>query len=902
MTLAEALEVAVRGEDLVAIRELVGGLPEAERTPLQPYARDLMTAEIKLGIERVRHLGPMLLVAYGTLPVTDLRKLGWRSLHAPEGMESVLRRRSPERLGPIVDHLLDVGSGRAWRAVRALVREGIISRPASDAYTIGMLVATRYGGVAAAVEEDPGLLDDEVWRLFEVEGGGETSLSAHEKYTGDAWGDLFRDLASRDPALRSRLLDVSLAALGRDFATFRAGWFSRFHESLAPSDDERAERVDSYLGLLRSRSGPTVSFAVLALGRISRVGRLPPDLVLGHLDVVLMDAPAGTARSALELVARAGGDPSHAHEAALVATAALAHASTDVQRAAVRLIGDLITTPDASIAMAVADRLPQVAASQRSAAMGLMERLGHAAADPPPAAASPRPAATPVQMAVPTPAVRPSPLDPARAIAALTSIDDLIDVAVSVVETGEPAGDLERVLDAVGRFGAERPDGFGRLVAALARRARTILGRRESAPFNGFDARADAAAVLLAWTTGELRGPSPGYRGIDPGAGAFLSARAREVAEVIARQEAFRGASVPTHAGGFIDPLVLVERLTAQAPASHLDLVAAILRLAPERRAEALGAATVVPGEVGAVVRYALGGDEQVGPTAAWWVAAARVRAPGRDDERVEARHPRLGPDAGLAARLAILEARPGMLSGSHVVSAEPVPDRPTAADLPTVLMLRGMSSFAWTGRSDPAMLRWIATIQPGYREAWATKGAATLASNVDWWSAEWADRVFLEPFTDPVTDLGPQARRMVAIALGAREAGERGLAADIVRMALADGRLTAAGLSEGLAAAAALGCDRPMRWAASLGDVAGATPEHASAVADAISATLPSLVARPPGSLVPWLRLLDELLAETGSVAAPEGRGTLAALAARQGQAGRLARSALTRSSVTGS
>jgi hypothetical protein len=249
-----------------------------------------------------------------------------------------------------------------------------------------------------------------------------------------------------------------------------------------------------------------------------------------------------------------------------------------------------------------------------------------------------------------------------------------------------------------------------------------------------------------------------------------------------------------------------------------------------------------------------------------------------------------------MAARVALVHREPTIYSGSPALEAGPAPIGTVTADLPTVLILREASVFAWSGRSEPAMLRWMATIQPGYREAWAAVGSGPLARNVDWWSAEWANRVFLEPFVDPVTTIGPQARRLVGIALGAKEAGERGLAADIARLALADGRLTASDLAEGLTAAASVDADRPNRWAESLAAVAADSPGHAAAVAEAIGGILPALVERPPAKLVPLLRVLDELLAGTGLPPAPAGRATLATLAGVGGQAGRLARSILAR------
>ena len=116
------------------------------------------------------------------------------------------------------------------------------------------------------------------------------------------------------------------------------------------------------------------------------------------------------------------------------------------------------------------------------------------------------------------------------------------------------------------------------------------------------------------------------------------------------------------------------------------------------------------------------------------------------------------------------------------------------------------------------------------------------------------------------------------------------------MRLALADGRLTAADLAEGLTAAAAVACDRPNRWALSLADVAADSDGHAAAVAEAIARTLPALAERPPAKLVPLLRLLDELLAGSGTAPAEAARGPLERIAATGGQAGRLARSILSR------
>jgi hypothetical protein len=178
MTLAERLRAAGDAGDEAAVRALLADLSEAERADLIPLARQLVAARTKMGINAAGPLAPMLLLAYGVLSVSEIRKLGWRSHHVPDRLHDVLRRRGPERLLPIIDFLLDdVGGWRAWREVRPLIREGIAPRPDRPSYTLALLAASPYRDAAGLQADDPGLLEVEVWRLFEVEGGGETSLA-----------------------------------------------------------------------------------------------------------------------------------------------------------------------------------------------------------------------------------------------------------------------------------------------------------------------------------------------------------------------------------------------------------------------------------------------------------------------------------------------------------------------------------------------------------------------------------------------------------------------------------------------------------------------------------------------------------------------------------------------------
>src|SRR6185369_10369307 len=107
--------------------------------------------------------------------------------------------------------------------------------------------------------------------------------------------------------------------------------------------------------------------------------------------------------------------------------------------------------------------------------------------------------------------------------------------------------------------------------------------------------------------------------------------------------------------GGWIDPHALIKRLLVWQKAGvdpdiH-EQVLALLRLAPENRNTALTAAKKLEGESGQAVRYVLGANEKIGKSAPLWLAACRSRQPHGDLPEFEAKHPKLGPDARVAAK-----------------------------------------------------------------------------------------------------------------------------------------------------------------------------------------------------------------------------------------------------------
>jgi tetratricopeptide (TPR) repeat protein len=968
----EELETAILAGDSKRCLDLLAGATESQRRAAAPTAlrwRKIVCEQmmrfdgtwderLPKGMESScldETSGAALL---GTATLSELKSLGWRAANADTHAFEVLSARQPEWLPAWAAWILEESTYH-WTVVRRFVRAGLCPRPDSDAYILGILAHAwrSRSSPRELLEEDPDLLEQEVWRLFEVEGGGEDSLAARDKFGRErSWSQVLADLGNEGRLSRDRLLDASLDALERDFAQFRAGWFSRFHEALSPTLDERAARMGRYLALLGSRIPPTVSFALKALAALDKADRLPPGPVVDQIAPALRAREKGAVTQALRLLDRAvRRDPSLAARAAEVAAKALTHESPEVQGAALDFIERHARPPGPELADLLRARQEDVAPSQRprllalldytkgergkakgekgeavvsgqwsvvsggqgpgaggrgeagSAAVGsgqVLNAQGSTLNTPTPERLNALPpdlrqlagvdaALQAVQQGtLDLPALdlrdlRIPRLDPAAALTPVGHLDELIELFSTVLENEEPPEDVERVLDGVSRLCAERPPDWEKRIAPLRKRAAT-LSRRGWGPAEGEPGR-DLGDIALAWATGEVQ---TGYSRQDEclSFGCFLDARAREVAGRAAARKPAPLLAAPTHRG-WIDPRVLVARLkelqaAGQQP-DRLDAIQALLRLAPDHRADALALAGDLQGEVGEAVRHALGAarkEPEIGPSAGLWVAAARARAPHRDDAAVEARHPRLGPDAGRAAQTRIVPHAQTVASNDvrdliyywYTLETDPPLPEKLSADLPTVLLYAGMDG-QYHETPEPPAFRWAATIWPGSREGWCGRGVACIGDNLDWAEANWGHQVFLEPLLDPDTHLGPVARLLHGATLGSKMPGEKSLAIDILIAAVDDGRITGPALGDTLATLVDLHLGRPARWAKTLAEAARVSPLHAETVRAGVEGALHGEPSLRPADLAPFLELLHELCVQSGAaITYPEARAYL--------------------------
>ena len=531
----------LKGQDERARRELYPAVAQKIEEIDSAFKSDLGPSRPQI----FRRHAAARLAMLGTATLGELKRTGpWR-FHG-EAARAILTERRPSWLAEWAEFELEK-TFRNWAVVRALVRDGLIPKPASDFYILGMIGAPdRHLPPRQFIERDRGLVDDELWRLFQCEGSGELSLAAYDKYVQESntWLEAFRAMAADGTIDRTRVLASTLDALVRDFAPFRAGWFSRLHEALRPTTTERMSHRERYLDLLSSRVPATVSFAMKALVEVDKAGALDALAALDQLGAALQARDKGTAQRALSILSKAArgtGIASAKARIAAVAARALGHGSADVQASALSLVADH---------GALLDRYrPVLAPSVRA-------RLEPSAVE----------SAT---------VDSPVPVTEVQRVVPVDNVDELAELFAAVLENQGPPVDIERVIDGVARINASE-----RLTASLAKRAGKLLERGDRQ-----QPRAALAELALAWTRGR-RIPEPTA---EDNLADFLFWRLWCVAEQAARRQERPLLSLPTWPDGRIDPAELERRVYAQPRSEretisdrtslfHLDLLQARLR------------------------------------------------------------------------------------------------------------------------------------------------------------------------------------------------------------------------------------------------------------------------------------------------------------------------------------
>ena len=729
------------------------------------------------------------------------------------------------------------------------------------------------------------------------------------------------DALSRDGTLdRDELLDDAPAALAAPGRGAHLAGLLRLVRDLDASDAERAARPDAYLLLLAHREKNVAAFALPEAKRLHAGGYAPGVGVLAALPAALVHDVKTTGTRAVALaVAVAGREPALAKAAAAVLVDTLLHPKREVAAAAATALAG----PLAAAGVASADRLSEAEALHP----GVTEALAGTTRGPSAKTAAKVDGSRPaedlpdadgidarwlkvagVERRGERWVVLPLAFDPAEVpytaglepIEPIRTGEELLDAAARAVEAVDRPEDVERIVDAIVRFRGSR-DGLDPDRLAVLR-ARVANERDPDRPYDpeegtatavGFDGEEihahytsckGAHVPLLGWLGVKLPPPKK-----TPSIGRTPS----EVTDLRFEEAAAGPArpllATPTHAGGWVTPAALVERMKELARIGldppPLDLQQALLRLTPDGRSEALPAAAELPGDTGRAARFALG-SEAAGdrPHARddprFWLAAARSLRPTGP-------LPELSPLASeLAAVDDLEEVRPPEIEAWQ---RELNDGRGRVLRTERRLRLRftpgprfegghlsdGLAKLSETGIfTSRAHRAWgvaqLGQTLPNASDGLLLGGAVRAVLRLDK-SASTFDplHVYAEPLFDKDRCWTPAAHLLAAVGLCVRDVPLRTAITDALLGGFEDGRARGVDLGEALVRLLPGGWVPLKRFCSGLAPVAAASPWHAREVQAAVEVALGAV----PTDRAALLRLLGEAAARSGEPLRDETR-----------------------------
>ena len=730
------------------VAALLSGCSEEERRELAPVALAWykkwwgdFASEID-GVPRQTLNGTVTLAVLGTANLTQIKKHKVFGHYDEELCLRVLEERRPSWLALWAEWMLEEVPAR-WSFIRKLERQGLIQRPDTDTYVLGMVVGARRITPLEMLRQDPELLR-EIPHLFRVEGGGENSLAAHDKYAKKSgWSEALLEFSQSGEISRDELLDRSLHALSLDFGSFRAGWFSRFHEALKPTLEERAARADDYLRLLQSRNGPTQSMALKALVKIARNHELNSEHLNEALQNVWVSSTKSIAELGMKLVSGLSEERQREH-----LTQALLHPDQSVVEAAMKALRKLSPNPQGDWRRRWLELSSDLPATLQGA---WSDWLGEE---------------TVVEPVEGRPELGGSP--EFRAIVPCESGAEVCQLASQLLEGTGTAWDIERCLDGMLRHRGR----FPKQQALQKRAVQRLQSRHFTEPL---------AAVVLAWC-----GENTSFSwSSDKTLTGFLHLRLQEIEKLLRTQEASLSLlSLPLHEDGFVSMELGTHSLNLQP----VDVAQGLLR------------------------------SRSISPDLAF--AAGPTR-----ESKLAKLWPFKKSSAPKVCRMAALESD---FHRSDYPWSWDIETRDYTYDGKTYLYHRlhlrvADSTLDWNQpREEQSMWRrWQSTVCPIGRKRWFLRGIQSLANNLDWGEADWADIVYLE-------DLGPVKEEWVEVeallasfGLGCKEPAQFGLAVDQVARALQWGGLKPEVLGRALCRCAGTQMIKMNRWAKAIEELA---------------------------------------------------------------------------------
>ena len=951
MSLVRDVRRAVRAGDPSRVRQLMLELSEKERRANREQVIEAVKAEIPAQEPAYDRREAALVVHFAMSTAREIRSAFlYGGTNVPvDDLVAVLADRPPKIRDAILRFIVDDEWLRwLWPVAFAFVQSGEMARPDSAGYALGTVlhigairdrdwhvtdVETRADRIASRLANEPGLL-------------GELELALHHEQAALALAQWPVDgvplglVAAVEHGVLDRAAAVDMALDGclRDFRPTASRVFQRLIEALDLTDEERVARRATF-----ARMAATADPGVQWVGIRALLAMSPhhddANSFLAAAEAALGATTKKLATEAFKVLERARHlDPDGALRAA---TVGLGHTRTDVQEKALEFIETNVPAATDRTALgetllAWSGALPAQLEGRLAALTGVTEpseQDSQAGADLEDLTARIDALDTWVQTKLgltvvnDTDAAGLKPLEffpwdapilaPERRLAPMVNVDEMVEAAIAAMADTIEGIDLERLLAALVRTaGSKLPPAARSAVKAQYDRLTAMPGMstlslpvlvrawldRVAPPTLGFLERKPAKRFGRNQLLGRLTGGARimdhmqvdlGFVAYDGGRipsslSGFVDVRMWEVAHVLAQGKPQVLLAEPTHAGAWIDPNVLADRLEQIGgdPIGRFDACQSLLRVAPipsedlGRRLASLGT------DMARAVARALGAGVEV------------------EDEGLRRAADGVGPLP--EPTLVVRPARSQHHADQTVMTfaaGDALPHRrrdDPAGGLASVLAEPPKSMFWWSAgnallappsRQDTSA---AVTVLPRFPDLYGAAVAATAVHDPDSNRTTDQHHVALEPSLDPDVPMGPGAHAAIAMALVGKNETLATTAVDLTIAAIEDGRFDAdrSGSLLGMLLDQRVG--NLGRASDRLATVARTSLLHADAIRRTLQAYFRNATELPRDTHAGLQTLLEAGTAVRRGLDDPAARGVVEAVASGSSKRAKLARSVL--------
>ena len=800
-----------------------------------------------------------------------------------------------------------------WYSYQSWLNAGVSPRLLDEAVVYRMIQAMANNG--PLMETIPEEFSQEFWFILEHQFRTPYwfTLCDTAEYSDRVFNKTFVRWTEEKRIDRRRLLDATLASLNFSYSDYEMRWYSNLYRMLQPNAEEKKDCERRYYELLGDRNSSTVALAFEMIMELEKEKQLDDKLFLESVFPIFGEKPKARSKKALQLAAKIAKRRTDLRATVLqTALAGLQHREGDVQSEAVKILSQYLTSADSEAIGTIAELLPTLAATVRPQLHSILpQRNTTADTDASVNSGSQSTSTNEItDRAGKSNDVRVAnnieitprdfgPLDISRleTLAPLTmprDLDEMFDLAFRVLDCCDKYDEYERLLYGFALYyNTAIPD-----MKTKTSPIRKVLKKTEEREWsfshsNTFEIEkyrgllnmipAGAALLLKAivadefvytegsgdisirmekyvWNAAAVRYSIP--------EGIFR----RRVLETIRR--VIKGIvlvplAIPTHEGGWIDPLVLAQRIIDAGSNyeyyDQYDKISSLYRLPIDHRCEALKILKSVSFDDPYLktLRLILGKSETLDQN-----LPDEYRVALETDIALRSRRPLFEfntdyiPRRTDRARDGFLTDTTGGFHGSGISNVKlDIPASPNRLYYPLFNQYRDFEEDHFENKWLRAAFQWYSWLVPAVQDPFYWRGMRRMLEEQENGTGWAMNSIFIEPLLDsnqPMTFPGALA---VFLFLAFKSDSPALVAQDVLIQSIGDGRL---GVTLAVRAARYWidqELEKRVRWAKRFENIAAVSLAHANIVRQIIESILPCLKEKEVGSFIAVLSELCALL-----------------------------------------